>query len=126
MRSRKTMLFLMFAFIVSTTLYLGAAEQSEAEKVAPEAPAEIAAPEADPQVDPEAALVTLATPEPAPDAFFDNADVTTMAPVNTVACRCQVGVNCCGDPGGDITCGGRNDCVCNGLDECILQHVHPK
>lgn len=115
MRSRSTVsCLLVLALATVSASYLGAAEETTT------APAE-------PQV--AIPTETFATPETeaAPDAdpFLDQS-VITVTPVHTVYCVCQVGVNCCGDPGGDITCGGSNYCVCNGENKCALLHVHPK
>lgn len=121
MRSRSLFAFLLvLALATWSASSVGAAEE---DATTTPAETEVATLEADgPEV--ETLEADAAEPAPAADLFLDQS-LITVTPVHQVFCTCQVGVSCCGDPGVDISCGNRRYCVCNGLDQCVLQHVHP-
>jgi hypothetical protein len=112
----------LFAFLLVLALATGSASAVVAAEEAPAEP-EVATleSEATEEVTPESDTTEAA---PAADPFLDQS-LITVTPMSKIYCPCQVGVSCCGDPGVDFECGNRRYCVCNGLDECVLQHVHP-
>ena len=114
MRSRSLFAFMLVLALAawSASSFLGAAEEE-----ATTAPAE---PEVVIAETPEADATEAA---PVADPFLDQS-LITLTPVIPLACMCQVGVSCCGDPGVDITCGNNRHCICNAQDDCILLHVH--
>ena len=121
MRFRSMTFLLVLALtVLFTASHVGAAEE---ESTTPPAEPEVVALEAE-TFETSPAEAPLDEFAPVADPFLDQS-LINITPVHVVYCPCQVGVSCCGDPGVDIQCGNRRYCVCNGQNDCVLQHVHP-